>query len=76
MSSSDSVAIANENNSRLGYKHVSINYLHVASHDCHLSVSGDPAHTHTHICTHLLTVSFYFFSLNSHLSFNMNSSGD
>ena len=33
MSSSDSVATATENASRLGYKHASVNYLHVASHD-------------------------------------------
>ena len=33
MSSSDSVATATENASRLGYKHVCVNYLHVASHD-------------------------------------------
>ena len=33
MSSSDSVATATENARRLGYKHVCVNYLHVASHD-------------------------------------------
>ena len=33
MSSSDSVATATENAGRLGYKHVCINYLHVASRD-------------------------------------------
>ena len=31
--SSDSVAIATENASRLGYKHACVNYLHVASRD-------------------------------------------
>ena len=33
MSSSDSVAIATENASRLGYKQVCVNYFRVASHD-------------------------------------------
>ena len=33
MSSSDSVATATENTSRLGYKHDCVNYLHVASRD-------------------------------------------
>ena len=47
MSSSDYVATATENASRLGYKHVCVNYLHLASHDYQyqeviswLSVSG------------------------------------
>ena len=31
--SSDSVAATTENANRLGYKHVCVNYLHVASHD-------------------------------------------
>ena len=74
MSSSDSVATTTENPSRLGYKHVCINYLHkcMASHDCQKVIQ----HTHTHPHTHTLTESFYFSPLNSHLSFNTNSSGE
>ena len=53
--SNDSVATATENASRLGYKHVCVNYLHVASHDYQEVIQ----HTHTHI--HTLTESFYFF---------------
>ena len=72
MSLSDSVATVTENISRLGYKHVCVNYLHVA-YLMNITVSGNgPAHTHTHS----LTKSFCFFSLNSHLSFNKNSSGE
>ena len=70
--SSDSVATATENASRLGYKHACVNYLHVASHDCQKVIQ----HTHTHLHTHSLTELFYFFSLNSHLSFNANPSGE
>ena len=61
-----------ENASRLGYEHVCGNYLHMASHDYQEVIQ----HTHTHPHTHSLTESFYFFSLNSHLSFNTNSSGE
>ena len=50
----------NENTSRLGYKHVCINYLHVASHDYHSITKWSSTHTHPH--THSLTKSFYFFS--------------
>ena len=73
MSSSDSVATTTENASRLGYKHVCVNYLHVASRDYQEVIQ----HTHTHIHTlaHSLNHSI-FFSLNSHLSFNTNSSGE
>ena len=67
--SSDSVATATENASRLGYKHVCVNYLHVASHDYQEVIQ------HTHISTRLLTESFYFSSHNSHHSFNTNSNG-
>ena len=44
MSSSDSVAAATENTSRLGYKHICVNYLHVACHDYKYL----DTHTHTH----------------------------
>ena len=64
MSSSDSVATATENASRLGYKHVCVNYLHVASHDYQKVIQH--THTHTHPHTHSLTESFYFFSLYFH----------
>ena len=47
MLSNDSVATATENASRLGYKHVCVNYLHVASHDYQEVIQ----HTHTHIHT-------------------------
>ena len=73
MSLSNSVATATENTSRLGYKYVGIIYLHVASHD--YQYQEVIQHTHIHTLAHSLTVSFYFFSLNSYLSFNMNSSG-
>ena len=61
-----------ENASRLGYKHVCVNYLHVASPDYQKVIQ----HTHTHPHTHSFTESFYFFSLYFHLSFNKNSSGE
>ena len=48
MSSSDSVATATENASRLGYKHVCVNYLHVASHD----YQYQEVIQHTHRSTH------------------------
>ncbi len=57
MSSNDSVATATENASRLGYKHVCVNYLHVASHDYQEMIQ----HSHKHPHTHSLTESFYFF---------------
>ena len=53
MSSSDSVATATENASRLGYKHVCVNYLHVASHD--YQYQEVIQHTHKHIHTLALT---------------------
>ena len=72
MSLSDSVATTTENANRLGYKHVCINYLHMASHD--YQYQEVIQHTHTHTFTHRIIL--FFLSLNSHLSFNMNSSGE
>ena len=77
MSSSDSVATATENAtenaSRSGYKDVCVNYLHAASCDYQEVIQ----HTHTHTSTHsLIHRIILFFLLNSHLSFNMNSSGE
>ena len=68
----------NENTSRLGYKHVCINYLHVASHDYHSITKWSSTHTHphTHWVIHSQNRSIFFLSLNSHLSFNINSSGE
>ena len=63
-----------ENASRLGYKQVCVNDLHVASHDYQDVIQYTDTHTHPH--THSLRESFYFFSLNFHLSFNTNSSGE
>ena len=57
MSSSESVATATENASRLGYKHIGVNYLHVASRD-HQEVIQ---HTHTHTATHSLTHKIVLF---------------
>ena len=54
---SNSVATATENastSSRLGYKHVCINYLHVASHD-YQEVNQ---HTHTHSLIHKIILFF------------------
>ena len=48
MSSSDSVTTAAENSSRLGYKHVCVNYLHVASHDYQYQEVIQHTHTHPH----------------------------
>ena len=44
-----------ENTSRLGYKHVCVNYLHVASHDYEEVIQ----HTHPHPHTHSLTESIF-----------------
>ena len=41
-----------ENTSRLGYKHVCVNYLHVASHDYQYQEVIQHTHWHTHIHTH------------------------
>ena len=49
MLSSDSVATATENASRLGYKHVCVNYLHVASHDYQEVIQHTHSHPHIHI---------------------------
>ena len=62
-----------ENTSRLGYKHVCVNYLHVASHAYQYQEVIQHTHWHTHIHTHSQNRSI-FFSLNSHLTFNSNSS--
>ena len=56
---SDSLATATENASRLGYKHVCVNYLHVASHDYQEVIQ----HTHTHTSTHPLTQKIILFFL-------------
>ena len=56
MSSSDSVAIATENASSLGYKHVCVNYLHVTSHDYQ---EVNQKHTSTHSLIHKIV---WFFS--------------
>ena len=74
----DSVSTATENVSRLGYKHICVNYLHVASHDYDsyekvIQHTDSETHTSTHSLTESLTELFYFFSLNSRLSFNTNS---
>ena len=65
MSSSDFVAPATENTSRLGYKHVCINYLHAASHDYQEVIQH--THTHTHPHTHSL-VPFFSHSAPTSLS--------
>ena len=51
---SNSGATATENASRLGYKHVCVNYLHVASHDYQEVIQ----HTHTHPLTHKIILFF------------------
>ena len=57
MSSSDSVATATENASRLGYtEHVCVNYLHVASHDYQKVIRHTDTHTHPH--THTPSIAF------------------
>ena len=45
---SNSGATATENASRLGYKHVCVNYLHVASHDYQYQEVIQYIHTHPH----------------------------
>ena len=70
MSSSNSVAT--QLRMLAGYKHVGVNYLHVVSQDYQEVIQ----HTYTRPHTHSVTESFYFFSLNIHLSFNTNSSGE
>ena len=56
MSSSDSVATATENASRLGYKHVCVNYLHVASHDYqYVTHTRTQSHTYIYSRTHTHT---------------------
>ena len=60
MSLSDSVATATENTSRLGYKHVSVNYLHVASHDYQYQevIQHTHIHPHTRSLTHRMVLFF------------------
>ena len=57
---------------QVSYKHVCVNYLHVASPVYQKVIQ----HAHTHPHTHSFTESFYFLSLYFHLSFNTNSSGE
>ena len=45
---SDSLVTATENSSRLGYKHVCVNYLHVASHDYQYQEVIQHTYTHPH----------------------------
>jgi len=56
MSSSDSVVTATENASRLGYKHLCVNYLHVASHDYQEVIQH--THTSTLSLTHRIVLFF------------------
>ena len=60
MSLSDSVATTAENASKLGYKHVCVNYLHVVFHDYQEVIQHINTHL-SHLHTHSLTESFYFF---------------
>ena len=53
-----------ENASRLGYKHVCVNYLHVASPDYQKVIQ----HTHTHPDTHSFTESVILLFLTLLLS--------
>ena len=48
MPSSNSVATTTEKANRLGYKHVCVNYLHMASHDCQYQEAIRQTHTHIH----------------------------
>ena len=59
MPSSDSVATATENASRLGYKHVCVNYLHVASHDYQKVIQHTDTHTSTHSLAHRIILLFF-----------------
>ena len=62
MSLSDSVATTTENTSRLGYKHVCVNYLHVASPDYQYQEVIQHTHTHIHTPTHLQYCSIFSWS--------------
>ena len=66
MSSSNSVATATENGSRLRYKHVCVNYLHVASHDYQEVIQH--IHTHIHTLTHSQNRSIFSRSTPTSLS--------
>ena len=56
MPSSDSVAYTTENASKLGYKHVCVNYLHVASHDYQKVIQHTDTHTSTHSLAHKIVL--------------------
>ena len=58
MSLSDSVATTAENASKLGYKHVCVSYLHVASHDCQKVIQHTDTHTSTHSLAHRIVLLF------------------
>ena len=49
-----------ENASRLGYKNVCVNDLHVASHDYQEVIQHTDTHTHTHPHTHSQNRSTFF----------------
>ena len=73
MSLSSSVATATDNTSRLGYKHVCVSYLHLASHVYQYQEVIRHTDTHTRSLTHIIIL---FFLAQLHLSFNTNSSGE
>ena len=66
MSSSNSVATATENVSRLGYKHVSVNYLHMASHDYQEVIQRAHTHTHTHTQSNQWTLDLHNHEAKQH----------
>ncbi len=65
-----------ENTSRLGYKHVCVNYLHVASHDYQyqevIQHTHWHTHIHTHVCVNYLHVSVKTFTWNNKTAFILN----
>ena len=75
MSSRNSVATATENTGRLGYKHVCVNYLHVASHDYQHQEVIQHTHTHPHTRLHTHRIVLFFLAQLPPL-FYMNSSGE
>ena len=62
MSSSDSVVTTTENASRLGYKHVCVNYLHVASHDYQYQNVVQQTHTHPHTRSLIHRIILFFLA--------------
>ena len=68
MSSSVSVFTAPENASRLGFKHVCVNYLYVASHDYQEVIQHTDTHTHIHTLTHSQNRSIFSRSTPTSLS--------